>query len=105
VVDGPENIFVVMQYAAGGSLLDYVRTRKRLHEREARHFLGQMCQALQYCHGCQVSAVEETGGPGRYDATAGFYHHVVEPHPSYLLSVHSLSPVSQRSGVVNTERG
>jgi hypothetical protein len=54
VVDGPENIYVVMEYADGGSLLDYVRTRKRLHESEARHFMAQMCQALQYCHACQV---------------------------------------------------
>jgi hypothetical protein len=49
VVDGPENIYVVMEYADGGSLLDYVRTRKRLHESEARHFMAQMCQALQVC--------------------------------------------------------
>jgi serine/threonine protein kinase len=42
VVDAPENIYVVMEYADGGSLLDYVRSRKRLDEREARHFLNQV---------------------------------------------------------------
>lgn len=42
MVDGPDNIYVVMEYADGGSLLDYVRMRKRCPEHEARHFFTQM---------------------------------------------------------------
>lgn len=50
VVDAPGHIYVVMEYADGGSLLDYVRGRKRLDENEARHFFYQMLQSLSYCH-------------------------------------------------------
>jgi len=36
---------MVMEYADGGSLLDYVRSRKRLLESEASRFFYQICQA------------------------------------------------------------
>lgn len=50
VVDAPARIYVVMENADGGSLLDYVRSAKRLPEAEASRFFFQMCQALDYCH-------------------------------------------------------
>ena len=51
VVDSPKIVYVVMEYADGGSLLDYVRRRKKLAEPEAARFFHQMCRGLDYCHG------------------------------------------------------
>ena len=50
VVDSPKIVYVVMEYADGGSLLDYVRRRKKLAEPEAARFFHQMCRGLDYCH-------------------------------------------------------
>lgn len=42
--------YIVMEYATNGSLLDYVRAKKRLSEPEACGFLQQMSAGLLYCH-------------------------------------------------------
>ncbi len=43
-------IFIVMEYAAGGELFDYIVAHKRVKEKEARHFFRQIVSALDYCH-------------------------------------------------------
>ena len=55
VIDSPAHIYVVMENAPNGTLLDYVRNRKRLSEREACWFLKQMIHGLEFCHEAQVS--------------------------------------------------
>lgn len=45
----------VMELAQGGSLLDYVRQRKRLAESEACFFLQQIVHGLMHCHDMEVS--------------------------------------------------
>lgn len=44
-----------MELAQGGSLLDYVRQRKRLAEPEACFFLQQIVHGLLHCHSMEVS--------------------------------------------------
>ena len=44
----------VMELAQGGSLLDYVRQRKRLAEPEACFFLQQIVHGLMHCHDLEV---------------------------------------------------
>lgn len=44
----------VMELAQGGSLLDYVRQRKRLAEPEACFFLQQIVLGLMHCHDMEV---------------------------------------------------
>lgn len=44
----------VMELAQGGSLLDYVRQRKRLAESEACFFLQQIVHGLMHCHDMEV---------------------------------------------------
>lgn len=53
-IETPKKIYLVMQYAAGGSLLDYVRSRKRLPESEAVQLLQQVVVGLVYCHQQEV---------------------------------------------------
>lgn len=54
VLEAGQKLLLVMEYAPGGSLLDYVRGRKRLGEAEAAHFLQQILTGLQYCHDSEV---------------------------------------------------
>lgn len=42
VVDSPEHLYLVMEHAPGGSLLDHVRARKRLAEAEALPLFRQV---------------------------------------------------------------
>ena len=39
-----------MEHATGGSLLDFVRQRKRLDEPTARRFICQAAAGIEYCH-------------------------------------------------------
>lgn len=50
VIDTPAKIYIVMENASSGSLLDYVRSKKRLREPEAAKFLQQVVHGLIYCH-------------------------------------------------------
>lgn len=39
-----------MEYASKGELYDYISERRRLTERETRHFFRQIVSAVHYCH-------------------------------------------------------
>ncbi len=47
----PQYVYIIMEYCAGGSLLDYVRGKRRLSENEACLLFQQLLAALQHCHG------------------------------------------------------
>jgi serine/threonine protein kinase len=40
----------VEELCAGGDLLTYVRKRRKLDERTAKHVLKQVLEAIYYCH-------------------------------------------------------
>jgi serine/threonine protein kinase len=42
------------EYASGGEMIDYLVTRKRLSEIEARKFFRQLVSALDHCHSAHV---------------------------------------------------
>jgi len=50
VVAAPAHIFVVMEYAAGGSLLDHVRGAGRLGEAAAARVFAQLLAGVAFCH-------------------------------------------------------
>ncbi len=50
VVETDEKMFLVMEYATGGELFDYIVTRGRLKEDEGRVFFRQIVAAVAYCH-------------------------------------------------------
>ncbi|KXZ49233.1 hypothetical protein GPECTOR_22g824 [Gonium pectorale] len=54
VVESPRHLFLVMEHAPSGSLLDYVRARKRLPESDACLFFQQIVASLEYCHSREV---------------------------------------------------
>eukprot|EP00117_Sycon_ciliatum_P040631 scpid58394/ scgid3025/ Maternal embryonic leucine zipper kinase; Protein kinase Eg3 len=50
VVETPDKLYVVMEYAPGGELFDYIVAKDRLKEPEARKFFRQICSAVAYVH-------------------------------------------------------
>ncbi|XP_015838756.1 protein piccolo isoform X2 [Tribolium castaneum] len=50
VFENREKMVLVMEYAAGGELYDYLSERKILDENEARRIFRQIATACYYCH-------------------------------------------------------
>ncbi|TPX31998.1 hypothetical protein SmJEL517_g04825 [Synchytrium microbalum] len=50
VVETADFIYIVMEYAAGGELFDYIVAHKRVKEKEARNFFRMVLSAVEYCH-------------------------------------------------------
>lgn len=52
---------LVMEYAAGGELYDYLSERKVLSEDEARRVFRHVASATYYCHkvSCRVGPLED----------------------------------------------
>eukprot|EP00055_Hartaetosiga_balthica_P002423 m.3932 g.3932 ORF g.3932 m.3932 type:complete len:713 (+) comp2148_c0_seq1:198-2336(+) len=50
VVETDEMYFMVLEYASGGELFDYIILREKLKEGEARKFFREICSAVNYCH-------------------------------------------------------
>lgn len=50
VFENKEKMVLVMEYAAGGELYDYLSQRKVLSETEARRVFRQVASAVYYCH-------------------------------------------------------
>lgn len=50
VIETAEHIYIIMEYAAGGELFDYIVAHKRVKEKEARSFFRMVLSAVDYCH-------------------------------------------------------
>lgn len=50
VVETDHYIYIVMEYAVGGELFDYIVSQKRVREVEARSFFRMVLSAVDYCH-------------------------------------------------------
>jgi 5'-AMP-activated protein kinase catalytic alpha subunit len=46
VIEGPADIYVVMEYVKSGELFDYIVEKGRLQEEEARRFFQQVISPL-----------------------------------------------------------
>ncbi|XP_048473111.1 serine/threonine-protein kinase ULK3 isoform X3 [Rhincodon typus] len=53
-----ENIYLIMEFCAGGDLSHFIRTRRALPEGVARRFLQQLASALQYLHERNISHLD-----------------------------------------------
>ncbi|XP_064498539.1 maternal embryonic leucine zipper kinase isoform X3 [Pseudopipra pipra] len=50
VIETPKKIFMVLEYCPGGELFDYIISKDRLSEEEARVFFRQVVSAIAYVH-------------------------------------------------------
>jgi MAP/microtubule affinity-regulating kinase len=54
VMETKKELYLVLEYAAGGEMLDYIVSHGRLREKEARKFMMQIVSALEYCHNMNI---------------------------------------------------
>ncbi|KAH6563154.1 hypothetical protein BASA50_005312 [Batrachochytrium salamandrivorans] len=54
VMETRKNLFLVMEYASGGELLDYIIANGKLKEEDAKTFVRQILSALDYAHSLKV---------------------------------------------------
>eukprot|EP01135_Chromosphaera_perkinsii_P010330 Nk52_evm2s2118 gene=Nk52_evmTU2s2118 len=54
VFDYETKIILVMEYASGGELFDYIVAHKQVKEKEARKFFRQIVSAVDYSHRCGI---------------------------------------------------
>jgi serine/threonine protein kinase len=50
VFESPKHFLMVMEYAGGGDLLQFVKQRKRLEELDAKYIFKQIVYGLGHCH-------------------------------------------------------
>ena len=53
-IENAKRIHIVMEYAGGGNLCNYVKARRRLPEAEARKVFLQLLLAVEYMHGLGI---------------------------------------------------
>ncbi|KAI9203054.1 kinase-like domain-containing protein [Polychytrium aggregatum] len=54
VMETRKELFLVLEYAQGGEVLDYIVAHGRLKEPEARKFVTQIISALEHCHSLNI---------------------------------------------------
>eukprot|EP00742_Colponemidia_sp_Colp-10_P004662 GILJ01004973.1.p1 GENE.GILJ01004973.1~~GILJ01004973.1.p1 ORF type:complete len:817 (+),score=151.65 GILJ01004973.1:177-2627(+) len=54
VIESSKHIILVMEYAGGGDLLTYVRSRGKLQEAESKRIFKQLVRGVEYCHSRSV---------------------------------------------------
>lgn len=50
VFESPKHFLMVMEYAGGGDLLQFVKSRQRLEEMQAKYIFKQIVHGLAHCH-------------------------------------------------------
>ena len=45
-----ENYYIIMEYATGGELFNYITINKKLDDKEASFFFTQIVNGLEYVH-------------------------------------------------------
>ena len=50
VIDTAQEVYIVMDYASGGELIDYIAAKGNLDEKEGRRLYRQILSALDHCH-------------------------------------------------------
>ena len=50
VIETSSDIYVVMEYVSGGEMFDYIVSKGRLPEDEARRLFQQVMSGVEYCH-------------------------------------------------------
>ncbi|KAJ3104865.1 SIK kinase 3, partial [Phlyctochytrium bullatum] len=54
VIDTPKELYLIMEYAAGGEVFDYLVAHGRMKEKDARRHFRQIISAVEYCHNLHI---------------------------------------------------
>lgn len=55
VIDTKSAIFMIMEYAAGGELFDYIVNKSRLSEKEAAGYFYQLIEGIEFLHSKNIA--------------------------------------------------
>jgi 5'-AMP-activated protein kinase catalytic alpha subunit len=50
VIETDAEMYIIMEYASGGELIDYIAAKGHLSEREGRKLFRQLISAIDHCH-------------------------------------------------------
>ncbi len=50
IIETPKQLYLIMEYASGGELFDYIVANTRLKEKEACKYFQQILQGVEYVH-------------------------------------------------------
>ena len=50
IVETEKELYLIMEYARGGELFDYIVSHKRVREKDAAKFLQQILSGIEYLH-------------------------------------------------------
>lgn len=68
VVETHDFIYIIMEYAVGGELFDYIVANKRVKEKEAKSFFRMVLSAVDYCHQVSFCLIKEFNHTSRSKA-------------------------------------
>ncbi|KAI9006042.1 kinase-like domain-containing protein [Gaertneriomyces semiglobifer] len=54
VIDTPKELYLIMEYASGGEVFDYLVAHGKMKEKEARRHFRNIVSAVDYCHSLHV---------------------------------------------------
>jgi MAP/microtubule affinity-regulating kinase len=54
VIDTPKELYLIMEYASGGEIFDYLIAHGRMKEKDARKHFRQIISAMEYCHNLHI---------------------------------------------------
>lgn len=54
VIDGGDNLYLIMELATSGDLLDFINSRRYLSERVARKFFTDIVNGIEECHSLKI---------------------------------------------------
>ncbi|KNC84866.1 hypothetical protein SARC_02926 [Sphaeroforma arctica JP610] len=63
VAETPNDLFLILEYAPGGDLYDYVEKEGAVPEKKAKKLFCQILSAVLYCH--QLNVAHRDIKPGR----------------------------------------
>lgn len=55
IIENDDRIYLIMEYASGGELFDYIVSKDRLPEKEACKIYMQIIAGIQYLHGLGIA--------------------------------------------------
>ena len=54
IIETSKQLYLIMEYAEGGELFDFIVARKRLNEKEAAKFFQQLISGVEYIHKLRI---------------------------------------------------
>lgn len=54
IIETKQQLFLIMEYANGGELFDYIVKKKRLQDQEACKFVQQILSGVEYLHKLKI---------------------------------------------------